>query len=190
MQNQPTQVNDILNYLNLQDQTSADNERMDEINSLLTYSKELEKQELSKRGSGQSTFMVAGIALLASTALMLIPATATGGAILGIGSLIFAVIYALGRLSSNSLSKLEEKMEKMHARLVKPVSSNKKTGIYKSKRDRIIAGVASGIARKMGISPIILRLLFLASIPATGGGSIALYLILAVILSFSNSEEV
>ena len=47
---------------------------------------------------------------------------------------------------------------------------------YRSKKDRIIAGVCSGIAEYFDIDPMIVRLITLSLVLSTGGGIIA-YLI-------------
>ena len=51
--------------------------------------------------------------------------------------------------------------------------------IYKSTRNKVIAGVCGGIAEYFNINPLIVRLIFLFS----SGGSIIIYLILAVYLT-------
>lgn len=185
---QHNQVNDILNYLNLQEQTNPSAERMEEINALLSYSRDLEKGEQSRSKTRSTLFTLSGLGLLLGSVLTLF-GTVPAGPVIGVASLIFAVFYTLGTISSNPLAKLQEKMDKMHARLVKPVSRSKRRGIYKSKRDKIIAGVASGVAQRLGVSPMAIRLLFLLSIPITSGGSILLYLISAVVMSFFPSDS-
>ena len=40
--------------------------------------------------------------------------------------------------------------------------------LYRPRDDRIIAGVCSGIARRFGIQPIIVRILFVASLLLPG----------------------
>jgi phage shock protein PspC (stress-responsive transcriptional regulator) len=40
--------------------------------------------------------------------------------------------------------------------------------LYRPRDDRIIAGVCSGIARRFGIEPIIVRILFVASLLLPG----------------------
>ncbi|MDX2062657.1 MAG: PspC domain-containing protein [Bacteroidia bacterium] len=181
MQNNP-QTNDILNYLNLQEQVNPTAQRMEEINALLSYSRELETQETNRRKRNRNVFLFTGLGLLGGALGALFHST--GGAVVGLMSLIIAVFYSLGALSGNPLGKLQAKMDEMHARLVKPVARSKRRGIFKSKRDKIIAGVASGIAERLGVSPLAVRLMLLALIPISGGAAIFIYLLMALVLSF------
>lgn len=181
MQNNP-QANDILNYLNLQEQVNPTAQRMEEINALLSYSRELETQETNRRKRNRSVFLFTGLGLLGGALGALFHST--GGAVVGLISLVIAVFYSLGALSGNPLGKLQAKMDEMHARLVKPVVRGKRRGIFKSKRDKIIAGVASGIAERLGVSPLAVRLMLLALIPISGGAAIFIYLLMALVLSF------
>ena len=53
--------------------------------------------------------------------------------------------------------------------------------IYRSRKNRIIFGVCGGLAEYFGISPLLIRLLFILLVMA-GGSGIFLYLILAVFM--------
>lgn len=187
MQN-PSQVNDILNYLNLQEQQNPSAERMEEITALLAYSRELQAKETRRRKGNRTWFALTGLGLLLGSAITLISGSAAGP-VIGFGSLLLAVFYTLGSLSGNPLTRLQEKMDQMHARLVKPVTKVRRRGTFRAKQDRIIAGVAAELAERMGVSPLVIRLLFLGSILATGGGSIVLYILAAVVLSFFPPQQ-
>jgi len=50
-------------------------------------------------------------------------------------------------------------------------------GLFRSRKDRVIGGVAGGIARSLNVDPAIVRLIFALMI-IVGGGGILLYLIL------------
>lgn len=50
-------------------------------------------------------------------------------------------------------------------------------GLYRSRRDRILGGVAGGIAQSLNADPAIIRLIF-AVLVIVGGGGLLLYLIL------------
>jgi len=53
--------------------------------------------------------------------------------------------------------------------------------LYKSTDDRMVAGVAGGLAEYFGIDPIIIRVLFVVSVLAGGAGIIA-YIILMIVM--------
>ncbi len=53
--------------------------------------------------------------------------------------------------------------------------------LYRSKNDRMIAGVCGGLGQYLGIDPTIIRLLFVAAVLAGFAGVLA-YLIMAVII--------
>jgi len=54
--------------------------------------------------------------------------------------------------------------------------------LYRSRDDRIIAGVAGGIGQYFGIDPTLVRLAFVAFTLAGGGSGLLAYLILAVLM--------
>lgn len=59
----------------------------------------------------------------------------------------------------------------------------KKTrGLFRSKKNKKIAGVASGIAKYFGLSPAVIRLLFLVFLPFTSLGVIIIYVLLSLVL--------
>lgn len=70
------------------------------------------------------------------------------------------------------------------------------TGLYRSRTDSWIGGVAGGIARSLNIDPIIIRVLFIVFVVVWGSG-VLLYLILWIaiplesdnIQNYSNMEE-
>lgn len=54
--------------------------------------------------------------------------------------------------------------------------------LYRSRDDRIIAGVAGGLAAHLNIDPSIVRILWVVLVPLTGGLIILLYLVMAAIV--------
>jgi len=54
--------------------------------------------------------------------------------------------------------------------------------LYRSRDDRIIAGVAGGLAGHLNIDPSIVRILWVVLVPLTGGFIILLYLVMAAIV--------
>jgi phage shock protein C len=60
--------------------------------------------------------------------------------------------------------------------------------LCRSADDRMIAGVAGGVAEYLNIDPIIVRILWLISIPLSGFLSALAYLILAIVLPLEGPE--
>ena len=60
--------------------------------------------------------------------------------------------------------------------------------LYKSRTNKIFAGVCAGIAEYFNISPLIVRLLFALFI-LVGGWGVIVYILTAALLSYSDSEE-
>jgi phage shock protein C len=54
--------------------------------------------------------------------------------------------------------------------------------LYRSRRDRMIAGVASGIGEYLDLDPTIVRLLWVLGLFTTGPVALFLYLLCAVII--------
>ena len=54
--------------------------------------------------------------------------------------------------------------------------------LYRSRDDRILAGVAGGVADNFGIDPSLVRILWVILTPLTGGLVILLYLVMAFIV--------
>ena len=53
--------------------------------------------------------------------------------------------------------------------------------LYRPRENRVIAGVCSGIARRFGIDPTIVRILFVASL-LLPGPQILIYLVLWIVM--------
>lgn len=60
--------------------------------------------------------------------------------------------------------------------------SSQMTRLYRSRRDRVITGLAGGLSETLGIDSTLFRILVLISIPFTGGAVIPVYLIAALII--------
>jgi phage shock protein C len=54
-------------------------------------------------------------------------------------------------------------------------------GLYRPRNDRIIAGVCAGLARRFGLSPFVVRLLFILSL-IIPGSQLIVYLVLWVLM--------
>ncbi len=54
--------------------------------------------------------------------------------------------------------------------------------LRRSRKSRVVAGVAGGLAEYMGISPVLVRIAFLMAIPVTSGFFPFIYLLLALVL--------
>ncbi|MED4957570.1 PspC domain-containing protein [Paenibacillus sp. FSL R5-0527] len=55
--------------------------------------------------------------------------------------------------------------------------------LYRSRRDRWISGLLGGLGEYLGVSSWVLRLLMLISIPITGGTTVFIYFIAALVVS-------
>ena len=62
---------------------------------------------------------------------------------------------------------------------------NNRTGLFRSRTDKMIAGVAGGIARTLNTDPSIIRVLFVI-LAIFGGGGVVLYLIFWIALPEDN----
>ncbi len=54
--------------------------------------------------------------------------------------------------------------------------------MYRSREDRIIAGVAGGVAEQLNIDPSIVRILWVILTPLTGGLALLLYFVMAIVV--------
>lgn len=61
--------------------------------------------------------------------------------------------------------------------------------LYRSRKDKIVAGVASGIAEYFTIDPIIARLVFFILIFTSGGFMFLVYIVLAIVVPQEPGEE-
>jgi phage shock protein C len=61
--------------------------------------------------------------------------------------------------------------------------------LYRSNKDRMIAGVCGGLAHYFKVDPVIVRLIFILCIFAGGLGIIA-YIILAIVVPSENSQSI
>ena len=60
--------------------------------------------------------------------------------------------------------------------------------LERSRSDRWLAGVCSGVAHYFQVEPVIVRLLFLLSVVASGGTTFLIYLVLWAVLPLEGSE--
>lgn len=58
--------------------------------------------------------------------------------------------------------------------------------LYRSKKDRLIAGVCGGLAEYFNIDPVVVRLVFIAAIFVGGAGLVA-YIVLAIVVPSADS---
>ncbi|WP_347231126.1 PspC domain-containing protein [Paenibacillus sp. DMB5] len=56
------------------------------------------------------------------------------------------------------------------------------TRLYRSTRDKVMTGLAGGLSETLGIDSTLFRILLLVSIPFTGGATILVYFIAALII--------
>ncbi|MFF2912798.1 PspC domain-containing protein [Paenibacillus sp. NPDC057934] len=60
--------------------------------------------------------------------------------------------------------------------------SSTMTRLYRSRRDKVVTGLAGGLSETIGIDSTLFRILLLISIPFTGGTVIPVYIIAALII--------
>ncbi|WP_340025733.1 PspC domain-containing protein [Paenibacillus sp. FSL K6-1096] len=60
--------------------------------------------------------------------------------------------------------------------------SSSMTRLYRSTRDRVMTGLAGGLSETLGIDSTLFRILLVISIPFTGGASILVYFIAALVI--------
>lgn len=56
------------------------------------------------------------------------------------------------------------------------------TRLYRSTRDKVMTGLAGGLSDTLGIDSTLFRILLLVSIPFTGGATILVYLVAALVI--------
>ncbi len=54
--------------------------------------------------------------------------------------------------------------------------------LFRSRRERMLAGVAGGLAEYFHIDPVLVRLLFVVATLASGGGGLLAYIVLAIVV--------
>ncbi|MBN1886533.1 MAG: PspC domain-containing protein [Thermoflexales bacterium] len=58
--------------------------------------------------------------------------------------------------------------------------------LYRSSKDRMVAGVCGGLGEYLDIDPTLIRLLFVAAVLAGFGSGILLYLVLMIVMPLGN----
>ena len=54
--------------------------------------------------------------------------------------------------------------------------------LYRSRDERVIAGVAGGLAERLDLDPSLVRILWLILVPLTGGFALLVYIVMAVVV--------
>jgi phage shock protein PspC (stress-responsive transcriptional regulator) len=135
----------------------------------------------------------------------------------GIAAGVVAGFYTLSRLSRNPLRDVKEKIDNLLGKITSPFKKKKpeptfsgvfeisqpahtrhahnpahasrQVGYFRSRRDRIIAGVASGIAERLGVSASLVRLAFILGTLFSGGAVVIAYLILAFVMPMMPNQR-
>lgn len=87
------------------------------------------------------------------------------------------------QLSGSSDTKLGGVGSKQRSTPIEEYGLRQKKKVYKSRRDKKIAGVCGGLARYFGIDSTIVRVFFAGAAILGWGATIPLYIVLAIILS-------
>lgn len=61
--------------------------------------------------------------------------------------------------------------------------------LYRSRSERMFAGVCGGLAEYFGVDPTVVRLLFVAAVFFGFGGSIVLYILMMIFVPNEPTEE-
>jgi phage shock protein C len=69
-----------------------------------------------------------------------------------------------------------------HRGAVRPSGMELKNRIYRSRRERMLAGVAGGLGDYMDLDPTIVRLLWVVAFAATGPLALLVYFVCAMII--------
>jgi phage shock protein PspC (stress-responsive transcriptional regulator) len=107
----------------------------------------------------------------------------------GITGLVALAMYTLAQLRREPLQELSTRIEALQKRMKLPKIAQKVKGLYKSRKDKIVGGVAAGLAEKLEVSPGLLRLLLLVLIPVTSGAVVFIYFLLAIFLPFAPNQD-
>ena len=54
--------------------------------------------------------------------------------------------------------------------------------LYRSRRDRVIAGVAGGVAERLNVDPALVRVVWALLVPLTGGLALLAYVVMALVV--------
>ena len=68
------------------------------------------------------------------------------------------------------------------AALLRPMSMDLSTRIYRSRTERMLAGVAGGLATYFDVDPTIIRLAWALALLATGPIALLLYIVCALVI--------
>ncbi len=170
-------------------QESEFDRRMRHTTELTEFVENTQLEAVKKQSKTNQTLVLTGIIMLLISIILLLPdglisyKTLNLITMAGIGLGCISGIIALKRLAVNDLKKVQDRIAKYQNRMnLSRTKLHKPAGLYKSKRNRVVAGVAAGIADKFGIDPVVIRSLFLFMIPGTGGMMVFFYMLLALIL--------
>jgi phage shock protein C len=62
-------------------------------------------------------------------------------------------------------------------------------GLHRSRRNRVLLGVAGGFAEYFGMDPVVMRVIFVLLVLVTGGTALIVYLLLAFVMPNENGFE-
>lgn len=191
-------VNQLLNALAGPQQTNTQDLRVAEVQDLVAYAENLKVKEKKSKSRRLISFLAMGGLLLGSAVVSFfepLRAAVFGGdpealSAISITLLVILASFALRHIKTDPLTDLRERIEKLHKSLNLPSKRLRLDGLFKSKRDSVMTGVAGGIAERLNISSGLVRFLMLLLIPVTSGGIIFVYFALALALSTAPNEEV
>jgi phage shock protein PspC (stress-responsive transcriptional regulator) len=185
--------------------------------ALTTYDK-LKEEEQRQRKTQRWAYPVASVILLGSGIGAMASWVSPEGTWLAQQSPVFTVaglaglaglgVYTFSVLQYNPLGKMRRKFRSLRRTLLRPFQEPRpqpaarqsvapqqptpqKTsrGFHKSKEDKVIAGVAGGLARMLGVNSALIRVLFLGFFFFSAGTFLVLYFIAAIVMSFFPDER-
>lgn len=173
--------------------------REDEINAVQKYGEELKTKNIAGQKANTRTFMLLGgaftlTALLTGVSMLgvSLPWLIEGAPIMGLVALLMTLVFTLRAIQLEPKGELEQKMDKMRLGWIKQMEKRNRTGRavkpYKTRSNKIIAGVAAALADKLGIEVNIIRFILVMLIFSTGGAAIPLYLAAAVFIHIGQNQ--
>ena len=190
------QFQQLPNLLSNPSQGTTQNLRIQEVDDLVKYAESLKEREKNRRRKQSLWFGGFGVGMLTTAAVLLFEPLARLANLdvdvwlrFGITGLVALAMYTLAQLRREPLQELSTRIEALQKRMKLPKIAQKVKGLYKSRKDKIVGGVAAGLAEKLEVSPGLLRLLLLVLIPVTSGAVVFIYFLLAIFLPFAPNQD-
>jgi len=159
--------------------------KQEDLAEIIKVDEELHLQSKIKRSKNQRVFLVLSLAmavLAAVSVLYNLDILNDQDPIIGFTVLtgMIATIFSMFTLQAEPAKKIREKLKKINSKIINPKPSFK--GLRRSKEDRVIFGVAGGIARFFGVDSTFIRIPMMIGLFASFGSLILFYIGLSFII--------